>query len=183
MRPAETPTRLRAEDLPRLANDRDLRRELDEGRLIEMSPVNLTHGTVVARLTWSLQGWVQEHGGRVAPEVGWVLQRNPDTLRGPDLSFIRAERLPDLPLTGFVPGAPDLAIEVLSPDDRAAEITRKVRQYLQAGARAVWLVDPEARQVQVLAAGGADQRLENEDTLTAPGLLPGWALPLAQLFA
>lgn len=180
--PAPEPGAWRAEDLLSLPNEGDLRRELDEGKLIERSPVGRRPGEIVARLAAALGAAVSARMGSVLVEVGFVLRRGPDTLRGPDLCVLGAERAASAEQEGFVTGAPDLAIEVLSPSDRPGDITRKIRQYLRAGAHAVWLVDPPAAQVQIFQADGADRVLGREEELTAPDLVPGWSLSLRDLF-
>src|SRR5262245_46917777 len=116
-----------AEELERMP---DFRGELVEGRLVEMSPVNLDHGMVVLQLGSLLQRHVRK--GQlcvVGTEVGFKLASNPDTVRGPDIAFIRQDRMASVRRRGFVHGPPDLAIEVLSPDDRPGEIRKKIAEY------------------------------------------------------
>lgn len=183
MRSGAPPSPLQAADLATLANEGDLRRELDEGVLIEMSPVKPPHSRATVRLAASLETWAAAHGGRVDVELGFLLARDPDVLRAPDVSYTCAERAKAARADAFFPGAPDLAIEVISPSDNAAEMARKVRQYFHAGAQELWLVDPAQQQVHVLAAEGPDRVLGVTDMLTAAALLPGWSLPVARLFA
>jgi Uma2 family endonuclease len=172
-----------AEELERLPGD-DYRYELVKGRVVRMSPVGLRHGTVVVRLAMLLGAHVNQGGlGIVATEVGFVLASNPDTVRAPDLAFIRQERLPAVDPRGFWRGAPDLAVEVLSPDDRAPEVEEKVGEYLQHGVTVVLVVDPDNESVSVhrrlappLALQGADALLEIGDVLL------GFSATLASIF-
>lgn len=177
---------LTAEDLFFLPNEEDLRRELDEGELIEMAPVSFAQGSSASALDRFLGDWAEAHSeaGEVGVEIGFVLRRSPDVVRGPDVAFVRAERLKGRDLHRFFEGAPDLAVEILSPSQTAAQMLRKVRQYLKYGTHTVWVVVPAARQVQVYRQNGKDQVLSaaRRHKLTAPDLLPGFSLPLTTLF-
>jgi Uma2 family endonuclease len=172
-----------AEELERLPGD-DYRYELVKGRVVRMSPVGWQHGKVVARLLLVLGKYLEQHTlGMVVTEVGFVLASNPDTVRAPDLAFIRQERLPAVDPRGFWRGAPDLAVEVLSPDDRAPEVEEKVDEYLQHGVTVVLVVDPHNESVSVhrrlappLALQGAHAVLEIGD------VLPGFSATLASIF-
>jgi Uma2 family endonuclease len=104
------------------------------------------------------------------------------TVRSPDAAFVRRERLPELS-DHFVPVAPDLAVEVLSPSDRMADALGKVAMYLQAGVQLVWLVDPAARVVTVFRPDGPPKILGQSDALDGGDLLPGLTIPLAEIFA
>ena len=122
--------------------------------------------------------------GRVYGADGtFVLQRNPDTVLVPDGAFVRAERLPPGDDRGFIELAPDIAFEVLSPSNRPTEIARKIERYLSAGTSLVWLVDGDQRTVTVHAPDAAAVTLLEGDTLDGGAVLPGFALPLAELFA
>jgi Uma2 family endonuclease len=172
-----------AEELERFPED-DCRYELVKGRIVRMSPVGWQHGKVVARLLLVLGKYLEEQRrGTVVTEVGFVLASNPDTVRAPDLAFIRLERLPAVDPRGFWRGAPDLALEVLSPDDRASEVEEKVDEYLQHGVTVVLVVDPDRERVSVhrrlappLVIQGADALLEIGD------VLPGFSDTLASIF-
>jgi len=107
---------------------------------------------------------------------------NPDTVRAPDAAFVRSGR-PEASYRGFYPGAPDLAIEVLSPDDRPGYVREKVAEWLEAGARAVWVVDPRIRTVTVHQPRRKPKRLGEDDTLRGGAVLPGFELPVAAIFA
>ncbi|HYM09938.1 MAG TPA: Uma2 family endonuclease [Bryobacterales bacterium] len=159
----------------------DLRHELDEGELITMSPAARRHGKMQVRISRLLSEFVDRNRlGEVVTEVGFILSRDPGTVRAPDVAFIRAGR-PETS-TGFEEGAPDLAVEIVSPSDAAFEMVRKVNQYLRAGARAVWVVYPEEKQVHVFDSTGTARILDAAQTLSAPELLPGFSVPLSALF-
>ena len=158
--------------------------ELVRGELIMMSPAGSRHGSVVARLTGRMVGFVDEDrlGAVFGAETGFRIQHDPDSVRAPDVAFVRASRLPaDLP-EGFFPGPPDLAVEVVSPSDRASEVLAKVQDWLEAGSAAVWVVDPETRRVSVYRAGEMAV-LKETDVLSGGDLLPGFSLPVARIFA
>ena len=121
------------------------RQELVRGRVVEMTPTGWRHGSVEGAVYRILDEFVERHGlGEVAVgEVGHVLAREPDSVRGADVSFLSNERLQQVDDPNrFVQVAPDLAVDVLSPSDTASDVLDKVRQYREAGTRAVWLADP-----------------------------------------
>ncbi len=135
MATTRTVTLLTAEELARLPDD-DRRRELVRGEVIEMAPVGRGHGAFVLLLGGRLFAWAKEgRHGEAETEVGFILSHNPDTVRAPDISFVQAERLAGAPASGYLPLAPDLAVEVVSPDDSHAAIHAKIGEYLSAGTR------------------------------------------------
>jgi len=173
-----------AEELERMGHQ-DFGYELVRGELVPVSPPGGEHGELATRIAAALYGFVQARRlGTVYVETGYVLFRDPDTVRGPDVSFLsrdRAARVRDR--RGFVPGAPDLAIEIRSPDNTPAELSDKAQEYLDAGARLVWVVDPPSRSVQVHQAGHPPRVLSKGEVLDAGEVLPGFTLPLAELFS
>ena len=116
-------------------------------------------------------------------ETGFRLASNPDTVLAPDISFVGKERIPDEGVPkGFWPGAPDLAVEVLSPSQKTSEIDEKVREYLRAGTRAVVIVNPNGRGVTVHRPRGQSQTLAEQDTLELPDVVPGFRIKVAKIF-
>ena len=103
-------------------------------------------------------------------------------MRAPDIAFLRATRPPG-PRRGYYPGAPDLAVEVLSPDDRPGYVREKVAEWLEAGALAVWVVDPRTRSVALHAAGASPVVLAETDRIVDGDLLPGFDLSVRDVFA
>jgi Uma2 family endonuclease len=158
--------------------------ELLQGELITMSPSSSLHGRFCALLAALLWDYVEEHqlGMTFGAETGFIIERDPDTVRAPDVALVVNERIPDPLPSGFFPGPPDLAIEVLSPSDRASEVTAKTRSWLAAGCREVWNVDPETKPITLHRADGGIVQLSSADILESPTLLPGFRKPLAQLF-
>jgi Uma2 family endonuclease len=120
----------------------DWRYELVAGRLISMSPPAFRHGLVVTRVLALLLRHAEANNlGAVVPEVGFKLASNPDTVRAPDVAFVRRDRIPSK--KGFMEGPPDLAVEVLSPDDRPSEVQAKVSDYLTREVMLVLVIDPD----------------------------------------
>ncbi|MBN2578504.1 MAG: Uma2 family endonuclease [Pirellulales bacterium] len=159
--------------------------ELIRGELIRMSPTGYDHGWIAGNIARSLGNFVKSKGlGRVlTAEAGFLIRQNPDTVRAPDVAFVRAERDPPGGQKKFFPGPPDLAVEVLSPDDRASEVNAKVQDWLEAGAVAVVVVDPQTQTVSVYRRSRDYQLLTRDDTLLLPELLPEFALPVKEIFS
>jgi Uma2 family endonuclease len=158
--------------------------ELLEGELIMMSPAGFDHGGIAGNIALALGAFVKPRslGAVVTAEPGFQIARDPDTVRVPDVAFVRADRIPPCGVKGFFQGAPDLAVEVISPTDRPADVAAKLRQWLGAGCRMVWVVDPEPRTVAVHGAGNVVV-LGESDTLTGGDVLPGFAVLVAEVFA
>ncbi len=159
--------------------------ELIRGELVRMSPSGFKHGIIALRIGELISAHVRRHGLGLATgaETGFRIARDPDTVRAPDAAFVAAHNLPNpLPGRGFFPGAPDLAVEVVSPEDRWTELTAKAQSWLQAGSRAVWILDPANRTVTVYASDGT-HTLSEADVLTGGDILPGFAVPVRDIFA
>lgn len=178
--------RLTAEQLWALPEVPGTRYELVAGALVEMPGAGGIHGLLVKVLLRLLDAFVlsRELGEVFADGVGYVIARDPDVVRIPDVSFIARARLPagGVP-EGFIPGAPDLAVEVVSPGDRAEEVHGKLREYLDAGARLVWVVWPRHRAVTVYTPDGRARELRAGEALDGGAVLPGFRAPVADLFA
>jgi len=147
----------------------------------EGEPATLEHGEVIAALIAALRPYVLSQGlGRVfAPQTTYHLPGIPD--RDPDASFIRRDRLPKNPnVDPDLP--PDLAVEVVSRTDTFGTVNLKVTQYLDVGVRMVWLINPDLRTVDVYQPGEPSQRFNAGDTLVGDPVIPGFALPVSELF-
>jgi Uma2 family endonuclease len=142
------------------------------------------HGKIAGAVVAHLRNHVERLGlGTVLVEAGFVLQRGPDTVRGPDVSFVGFARLPpDRIPEQFIPGAPDLAVEILSPSSRWTEVEEKVADYFAAGARLVWVVDPGERRAIVRYPDRPPRVLAAAESLDGEDVVPGFALALAELF-
>jgi len=159
--------------------------ELVRGELIMMSPAGANHGQVAMELARRLANHVAEHklGTVFAAETGFMIQRNPDTVRAPDVAFVKAQRSRAIPQRGFFIGAPDLAVEVLSPDDVATEVLAKVQDWINAGCSQVWIVDPKHRTVSVYDRNRPLQSLSDDQEVTGGELLPGFRVRVSELFS
>jgi len=179
-----TKTLLTSDDLWRIVADGS-RYELSEGELLSMTPIGIQHGAIVIKLGRLLGTFVAENGlGLVGTEIGFRLSRNPDTVRAPDIAFIARDRLPAKGIPSkFAEFPPDLAVEVLSPDDKAGELFTKVEQYLTAGARLVWVVDPATQTVTVYQSLQEVRILSSGQELDGGTVVPGFRCPVAELFS
>lgn len=173
----------KAEEILALAGDD--RFELVDGVPVMVPMASGGHGSVASRLLVAVGTWViaEQLGEVFDSSTGFILRRDPDVLRGPDVSFVAAARLPTTLGRGFLELAPDLAVEVLSPSNTVAEMNRKLADYFGAGTRLVWIVDPETRSVAVHAAGALPTWLGEADMLDGGAVLPGLAVRVATLFA
>jgi Uma2 family endonuclease len=152
------------------------RTELIRGRLVVREPPGGRHGNVTARLAVRLGQHVDLTGAGAlfVGDTGFTLARNPDTVRGPDIAFVRNDRLPAHIPSSYLELAPDLAVEVLSHKDRPGETLVKVGDWLEAGARLVWVVDPERRTARVYRENGTESLLGDADDLDGEDVLPGF---------
>jgi Uma2 family endonuclease len=170
-----------ADELERMPED-DYRYELVRGRLIRMSPVAPRHGNATMTIGAILWQHVRSKDlGQVWTEVGFRLASNPDTVRAPDVAFVRHDRLPAKDARGFYRGAPDLAVEVLSPDDTPAEVNEKVADYLAAGTPVVVIIDPQIRRAIIHRAPAAPMTLSADDTLDLDDVVAGFTLNLSEV--
>ncbi len=176
-------TLMSVEDFDRLEEPDELSYELDEGELVVMTKPRPFHNRIALRLIAEILKYLETH------PVGEVLSSDnlfvlgPNTKRAPDVSFLRAERASQIDPNADIPGAPDLAVEVVSPNDTAFAMRRKIRQYLAAGAQYVWVVYPETREVEVWREAARPQIvLQETDLLEAPDLLPGFSLRIGVIF-
>jgi Uma2 family endonuclease len=158
--------------------------ELLRGELIMMSPTGSEHGYLVVNVTAPLATFVKKNSlGKVfGAETGFQIGLNPDTVRAPDVAFVRSERIGVKLGKGFFQGAPDLAVEVVSPSDRAGDLLAKVQDWLDAGCRAVWVVDPGTRTVSIHRGDQPAVTLGEADLLDGGEIVPGFSLPIAEVF-
>jgi len=169
-----------------LAMPRDgFRYELVKGELRKMSPAGFEHGTIVINVSLLLAQHVKANNlGRCAgAETGFKIASDPDTVRAPDLSFISRERIPESGLPKkFWQGPPDLAVEVVSPGDTLKEVKEKVEEWLAAGTKAVWVVNPKRRSVSVYRSMTDVTRLAEGDVLDGGEVVPGFRCTVGEIF-
>ncbi|NKQ35954.1 MAG: Uma2 family endonuclease [Chloroflexi bacterium] len=162
----------------------DRRGELVKGEFVPMSPAGHLHGSIAMNIASQLWLYVRPNNlGKVyAAETGFYLFRNPDTVRAPDAAFVRLERLPAQTEDGFFAGAPDLAVEVISPSETVADIEDKVIDYLEAGTQQVWLIYPRTKTITVYRSLNDIHILTQDDALEGGDLLPDFTLPVKEIF-
>lgn len=176
-------TPMSVEDFDRLVEPDELGYELDEGELVVMTKPRPLHNRIVANLEYQIRAYLEAYPIGEAFNAENLFVLGPNTKRAPDVSFLRAERAKQIDPNADIPGAPDLAVEVLSPNDTMSAMRRQIRQYLAAGAQCVWIVYPETREVEVWREPTRLQTvLQEADLLEAPDLHPGFALPVGALF-
>lgn len=157
--------------------------DLVRGRPVREPRPGGWHSVLVGALSGKIDRYLEEHPiGYLLPEGGFLLQKDPPTVRGPDVAVVRAERLPDGIPRGFLELAPDLAVELVSHSTTASELQRKIMDYLDAGTALVWAVYPESRAVAVHRWNGESEMLVGNTLLTGDPVLPGFELPLEELF-
>ena len=176
-----------AEKLLEMPDD-GTRRELVRGELREMTPAGDEHGYLAGELFGELRSHVKANGlGRTyAAETGFKIASDPDTVRAPDAAYVSRERVESAGrVTGFRPGAPDLAVEVVSPNDKHSEVLDKALGWLEAGCRMVLVVSPERQAVTVYRSREDIRTLTAEagDVVDGADVVPGWRLPVAEIFA
>jgi len=175
---------LTADDLLRLPHD-GYRYELSKGELIKEPPAGNLHGRRTMRLSWRLAQHVEANdlGVVFAAETGFRLANDPDTVRAPDIAFVAKIHVKEVAETeGFWPGAPDLAVEVISPRDSYSAVEQKAVEYLSAGTRAVWVVDPRRRTVTIYRSLTSITILTEADTLEGEDIISGFACRVAEIF-
>ncbi|MGH7700423.1 MAG: Uma2 family endonuclease [Gemmatimonadales bacterium] len=158
--------------------------ELVRGVLIVREPPSTGHGARSARLLYRVMDFIKRHGlGEVfAQDTGFKIERDPDTVRAPDVAFVARQRLAQIPEEGYAELAPDWAAEILSPSDRPGEVLEKVGQWLSAGVRLVWVLDPVRRHTRVHRADGTVSIVGPEEELDGEDVIPGFRCPLRDIF-
>ena len=179
----DTTDQLTAEQLAAMP-DNGNRCELVDGVLHMMSPAGGRHGRIAGKLFLRIGNHVEHHrlGVTFAPETGFLLHRNPDTVRAPDVSFVSLARLGQLgDYPGYLPLSPDLVAEVVSPQDDASEVEAKANAWLQAGVSVALVVDPQTRSIREYRPQSQLQ-VYNEGAIDLGDILPGFELDVAELF-
>ncbi|GBC94927.1 hypothetical protein HRbin16_00712 [bacterium HR16] len=173
------------DDLWELSHRSDKRLELVKGELRELAPANDEHGYVASQLLLVVAQFVKQHrlGYTFAAETGFVLSEEPATVRAPDFAFVSRERAPEDWSRHFARYIPDLVAEVVSPNDTFTEVTEKVDDWLRAGVRVVWVVDPAQQTVRVYRPDQPVRVLRAEDTLSGEEVLPGFECKVSEIFA
>ena len=158
--------------------------ELVRGRLVVSEPPGTFHGKLAGRLLLSVGAFVAAHqlGEVFGQDTGFKIASNPDTVRAPDLAFLGAERLTRVARRGYAAVAPDLVAEILSPDDRAGEVHMKIAEWLNAGARLVWELDPDRQTARVHRPDGSVSLVEAHGALDGEAVLRGFTCELEELF-
>ena len=180
-----TATTITAEELL-LLPDNGMRRELVRGEVREMAFAGAEHGECAMCIGSRLAKYVHNHslGQTYAAGTGFILARNPDTVRAPDAAFVRREVLEQLKSGGgYLTCPPDLAIEVVEHEDTYTEVQEKVMEWLDAGCRMVVVINPRRRIVTVYRSKTDITILTEEDTLSGGDVVEGWEVPVAELFA
>ena len=159
--------------------------ELVDGRIVPMSPTGGEYGSLESDLGFVLRHFVQEHnlGWVMTGEGGIYTRGHPDRVRGADVVFLSKERWPNRPPKGFLEVAPDLVVEIMSPNDRWQDVRQKLAEYFAIGVRWVWIVEPENSTVLVFRSITAMQQYGMDDMLVGEGVLEGFTLTVANLFA
>jgi Uma2 family endonuclease len=175
---------LTADDLLRLHSE-GVRGELIRGVLHQTVSVGLRHGEIVIKLGFLLTLFIKplRLGRLVASDSGIRLERNPDTVREPDIAFISAEKLPlDVDVPGFSEVVPDLVVEIFSPSDSLAAVNDKALMWLRFGVQTVWVIFPESRTLEMHSASAPPVQLGEQDQLDGGAVLPGFTCQVSEIF-
>ena len=158
--------------------------ELVRGRLIVSEPPSTQHGRVQSKLNFLVGRFVyaETSGALFGQDTGFRIASDPDTVRAPDLAFVRQERISLIAPSGYAAMAPDLVAEILSPGDPPGEALAKVSEWLEAGVEIAWLIDPERRTAQVYRSDGSVAAIPRDGVLEGDNVLPGLTVVLAGLF-
>jgi Uma2 family endonuclease len=170
-----------ADELLAMPDDGSRVYELVRGELVSMSPAGADHGDISVIITASLSHFVRKRrlGKVYSSDTGFVLGRNPDTVRQPDVSFVSAARV--VKTEKYVPVPPDLVVEVISPNDSYSSVETKVEEYLAAGSQMVIVINPRNQTATATTRGGIT-KLSIDDTITGGDVVPGWSIPMRELF-
>jgi len=184
-RPPDSATPLLTAEEFLALTDTITRTELVDGRVVDMPPAGNGHGVFSARVIRAADRHSADPDAfeALTSEPGFTLRRDPDTVRAPDVAFVTPEHLaPQLRKRGFYEGAPDIAVEVISESQTRAQVEDKVAEYLEAGGRLVWVIDPEARVARVYRPGAQVDEVAADGVLSGEDVIPGLMVPLADVF-
>lgn len=158
--------------------------ELIDGEPVEVTPSSDRSSWIAGEVLYHFRAYLENHPiGRAFPaDAGFVLFADRNTVRAPDAAFVRFDRLPEL-TEAFVPIPPDLAVEVISPTDRLADVLSKASMYLQAGVPLVWVIDPRKHTATIFRQDEGPVTIGKDGVLDGEEVLPGFTLPLAKLLA
>lgn len=158
--------------------------ELVQGRLIVREPPSTYHGLVQSRLNILVGSYVMKHqlGAVFGQDTGFKIASDPDTVRAPDLAFVTRERVALIGTRGYSSLAPDFAAEILSPDDRPGEVLAKVGEWLEAGVRLVWVIDPDRRVASAYRSDGTVRSVPSDGSLDGENVMPGFRCHLSEVF-
>ncbi len=176
--------RLTADDLLRLYG-KGIRGELIRGELCQTMPTGQEHGEIVMNLGALLRTFIKSRrlGRLTGSDAGVWLERDPDTVREPDIAYFSAEKMPlGTRVTGYAEVVPDLVVEVASPSDSLREVNDKALMWLSYGVRLVWVVNPDARRVDVYRPGRAASTLTENESLDGLDAIPGFTCAVSELF-
>jgi len=177
-----TSAAMTVEEFARLPAD-GARHEINAGELITLPPPKSLHSRLARSVFIALDAFLQKDGRReVYQEAGYTLSREPLTIRQPDVSVLSKARIEETPEDGYFEGAPELAVDIVSPSDPAEDLQIKVRQYLSAGAKQVWVLYPKTKDIHVFKAGQLLE-LSGDEVLDGGDLLPGFAVKVSDLFS
>jgi len=180
--PMSSTHHITADELLRMGEGK---RELIRGEVMELTPPGVRHGRIQLRVGRLVEEFVDRSGlgHYVTAESGYLLASKPDTVRAPDVAVVTADRVAGFEgEVGYLPLAPDLAVEVVSPSDSFLDVETKARMWLEHGTRVVWVVEPDSRRVLIYEPGKDRRDLGEEDTLDAPDILPGFSVPVTRVF-
>ncbi len=158
--------------------------ELVKGEIVKMSPTGFWHGVIEGKFYRALEFFVEENklGLVMVGEVGLYTRRNPDSVRGADVVFISNERLAQVTSASFLDVAPELIVEIMSPDDRWSEVRKKLNEYFSIGVNLVWVADPSDKTVSAYRSLTEVSIFAENDVLTGEEVLPGFRVPVVALF-
>ena len=184
MTTATIPRLMTAKEFAMMPDCDDARLELVNGEVIELSPPpEFTHGRSQTRASFFLESFAYPRGlGVTTSDTGYLISRDPDTVRAPDVAFVSLDRLPDGDLPSYLPFAPDIAVEVVSRLDTPSAARERALMWLDAGSVLVWMLFTESRSVTVYRADGTIETLGEDDILDAAPVLDGFSVKVSEFF-